>query len=409
MTGGLYSQEQIDRVRREHSLIDLVRKRVDLRRGGQRRKACCPFHSEKTPSFTVGEGTHGEFYHCFGCGAHGDLFRWLEEVEGWKFADAMKRLLDGAVPDARRPMKAEPRERTEKPNLFVSSTTAGRWIYNTSGPARGEIVERWLKSRGLDPFAEFLPGVGAIDQLRFHARCPLGVWRVDDDPRDVRRHAPAMVAPFADGQGLIRGVHVTWLRHDGSDKAKLPLLPDGGQRPGRKMFGKAGGCAVYLTPFEFTGCHGSGLMCGSAPLVVGEGIETSWAFAQDLGRPCRAAATLSLENLQGHPVRLSGGVLPVWNIRADPERPPFLIDEPGEVIVLVDADMKPLRAFDGRGPKVQEAKGEPPVMREIGGGERAAICAQLATQAWRRAGAVRVTSVRPPMGMDFNDAKRAAA
>jgi DNA primase len=391
MTGALYSPEQIERVRREHSLVTMVRKRVELRRAGRRWSGLCPFHGEKTPSFTVGDGTSGEFYHCFGCGAHGDLFDWLEHAEGWSFAQAMQRLIGGEMPDARRPMHAEQRQPSRERSDFVSSTAAGRWIYRTSGPARGEIVEAWLKSRGLDPLAELAPGVAAIDQLRFHPRCPLGVWRIDDDPRDGR-DAPAMVAPFADAQGLIRGVHVTWLAPDGKGKAVLPRRRDGQERPGRKMFGRAGGCAVFLTP------------CGTAkevgPLVVGEGIETTWSFAQGLGSPCRAVAALSLENLQGHAVRLRGGALPLWGLRADPERPPFLIEEPGEVIVLVDADMKPLR-----GMQVQDEQGAKPVVRDIGGAERAEICAQLATQFWRRAGATRVERRRPRMGLDFNDAQ----
>lgn len=406
MTAALYSQEQIDRVRREHSLLELVRKRVELRRSGQRWKACCPFHTEKTPSFTVGDGTNSEFYHCFGCGAHGDLFRWLEEVEGWKFPEAMKRLLGGEVPDARRAVQVEQRTVAPRRQDYVSSTTAGRWIYQTSGPARGEIVERWLKARGLDPLAEFAPGLAPIDRLKFHPRCPLGVWRVNDDPRDAR-NAPAMVAPFADGDGLVRGVHVTWLAPNGLTKAALPTLPDGRKRPDRKMFGHAGGCAVFLTPFAAP--------TETGPLVVGEGIETTWAFAQDLGRPCRATAALSLENLQGQPKRLRDGALPIWNLRAQLDRPPFLVEEPGEVIVLIDADMKPLRTHldersgQMRGPKVQDAQGAPPRIREISSSERAEICAQLATQFWRNAGATRVTRQRPPMGLDFNDAKRAAA
>jgi hypothetical protein len=395
MTGALYSLEQIERVRREFSLVAMVAKRLDLKRAGRRWSGLCPFHGEKTPSFTVGEGNSGEFYHCFGCGAHGDLFDWLEHAEGWNFGDAMKRLMGGEAPDARRPMQADQRPTLKQRSDFISSTAAGRWIWRTSGAARGEIVEQWLKARKLDPLAEFVPGHGAIDQLRFHPRCPLGAWRLHDDPAG-QRNAPAMVAPFVDPQGLIRGVHVTWLTPDGSGKALLPKLPDGKARPQRKMFGKVGGCAVMLTPFS-TGPD-------AGPLLVGEGIETTWSYAQELGRPCRAAAALSLENLQGHALRLKGGALPLWALKADPERPPFLLEDPGEVIILVDADMKPLRDM-----RVQDDKGEPPIRRDIGGAERAAICAQLATQFWRRAGATRVERVRPPMGLDFNDAQIAAA
>lgn len=406
MTGGTqYSTEQIQRVRSSHSLVSLVGKRVKLKRAGRRWSGLCPFHKERTPSFTVGEGREGsEFYHCFGCGSHGDVFEWLEQFEGWSFLEAMKHLLAGEQPDARRAAAPVQREALKEPSDIVSSTAAGRWIYRTSGPARGEIVERWLKARGLDPLAEFTPGAAAIDQLRFHPRCPLGSWRVQDDPHQVRS-APAMVAPWLDAEGQVRGVHVTWLSADGSGKANLPRRRDGSERPDRKMFGRVERCAVFLTPFETP--------ASSAPLVAGEGIETVWAFAQNLGRPCRAAAALSLENLQGGVTRLKGGALPIWNLRADPERPPFLLEDAGEVILLIDADMKPLQvqrhqqSGEAIGPKLQLEANAKPVIREISPLERADICAQLATQHWRRAGATKVRAERPRMGLDFNDAAQA--
>jgi hypothetical protein len=123
--------------------------------------------------------------------------------------------------------------------------------------------------------------------------------------------APAMVAPFADAQGLIRGVHVTWLTPDGRAKAVLPAPRWQARGLARKMFGKVGGCAVFLTPYGTE-------RPDAGPLVVGEGIETTWSYAQELGRPCRAAAALSLENLQGHPVKLKGGALPLWALAPTP-------------------------------------------------------------------------------------------
>jgi hypothetical protein len=113
---------------------------------------------------------------------------------------------------------------------------------------------------------------------------------------------------------------------------------------------------------------------------------------------------LSLENLQGGIERLKGGAIPLWNIRADPERPPFVVEGAGDVTIAVDSDMKPLR-----GQKVQLARGAKPVTADISGLQRAEICASLAVQHWRRAGARSVTAVRPPMGRDFNDEYRRVA
>ena len=139
-------------------------------------------------------------------------------------------------------------------------------------------------------------------------------------------------------------------------------------------------------------------------VVVGEGFETTWSYAQALGKPCRVAAALSLENLQGYQLLIKGGARPLWAIEMDPDRErPFLIPDPGETIILVDADMKPLRDQ-----KVQLAKGAAPVRADIDGLKRAEICAALAVQQWRRAGAWPVRAVRPRMGQDFNDAARAA-
>ena len=63
---------------------------VKLIRAGREWKACCPFHNEKTPSFTVNDDKG--FYHCFGCGAHGDAIRFLTDQRGMPFMDAVKEL-----------------------------------------------------------------------------------------------------------------------------------------------------------------------------------------------------------------------------------------------------------------------------------------------------------------------------
>jgi DNA primase len=384
----------IEEARRKHSLASMISRRVQLRRAGRGWSGLCPFHEEKTPSFAVYDDKG--FYHCFGCGAHGDAIRWVREIEGCGFRDAVQRLLGGQLPSARTQMSAPKRDKAQERVDVVTSSHAGRWIWQTSGPARGEIVENWLMARSLDPSFEPLPGCPAIDRLRFHPRCPLGAWRVDQDPAEAWRTAPAMVNPILDGDGFVRAVQVTYLSPDGRSKALLPKLQDGSERPTRKVFGKVARRAIILSPPE-------AITDPSLPLIVGEGFETTWSYAQQFGRPCRAAAAVSLGNLQGGAKRLSDGSLPLWDIACDPAVPPFLIDRAGEVIVLIDADMKPLREQ-----RVQLERGAKPVKADIDGAKRAEMCASLAVQAWRRAGAYPVRAVRPRMGLDFNDAARAA-
>jgi len=82
-------------------IVDIVGRHVSLRKGGANLLGLCPFHGEKSPSFTVSPAK--QFYHCFGCGAHGDAIRFLMEHAGLGFLDAVKDLAQQAglkVPEA---------------------------------------------------------------------------------------------------------------------------------------------------------------------------------------------------------------------------------------------------------------------------------------------------------------------
>src|SRR4028119_307697 len=98
----------LDELRARTTLSTLVGRSVKLQKAGREWKAPCPFHNEKTPSFYVND--EKAFYHCFGCGVHGDAIRWLTNQRGLPFMDAVKELADAAgieVP------AADPRARAE--------------------------------------------------------------------------------------------------------------------------------------------------------------------------------------------------------------------------------------------------------------------------------------------------------
>ncbi len=83
-------------------IVEVIDRFVPLRKAGTNYAACCPFHSEKTPSFTVSPGK--QFYHCFGCGAHGTAIGFMMEYAGKAFPDAVEDLARDAgleVPRAR--------------------------------------------------------------------------------------------------------------------------------------------------------------------------------------------------------------------------------------------------------------------------------------------------------------------
>jgi len=71
-------------------IVDIVGRHVQLKKGGANLSGLCPFHAEKSPSFTVSPSK--QFYHCFGCGANGDAIRFLTEYSGMSFIDAVKEL-----------------------------------------------------------------------------------------------------------------------------------------------------------------------------------------------------------------------------------------------------------------------------------------------------------------------------
>jgi DNA primase len=83
-----FKQELLHRV----DVVDVIERYVPLKKGGSNYLACCPFHSEKTPSFTVSPTK--QFYHCFGCGAHGNAISFLMEYQGLGYVDAVKDLAE---------------------------------------------------------------------------------------------------------------------------------------------------------------------------------------------------------------------------------------------------------------------------------------------------------------------------
>ena len=79
-----------DKIKRQHNIVDVIGRVVDLKRNGKNHVGLCPFHNEKTPSFTVEEDK--QFYHCFGCGASGDVITFVSEYENVEFIDAANML-----------------------------------------------------------------------------------------------------------------------------------------------------------------------------------------------------------------------------------------------------------------------------------------------------------------------------
>ena len=141
------SPQFLDELRARTLISSVISKQVKLIRAGREWKACCPFHKEKTPSFTVND--EKGFYHCFGCGAHGDAIRFLTDAQGLPFMDAVKELADKAgmeVPAA----DPRAREKADKAaGLYDVMEAAQHWFEEQLVGLDGSGARDYLKKRGI--------------------------------------------------------------------------------------------------------------------------------------------------------------------------------------------------------------------------------------------------------------------
>jgi DNA primase len=138
----------LDELRSRISLAELVGRRVRLIRRGRELAGLCPFHHEKTPSFYVVEDK--DFFHCFGCGAHGDAVGYLMRAENLDFIEAVERLASEAglaVPQ----QTPQERERAQRQKTLLEALAAAANFYETRlwSPA-GARAREYLAARGLD-------------------------------------------------------------------------------------------------------------------------------------------------------------------------------------------------------------------------------------------------------------------
>jgi len=86
-----YDRHQIERIKSANPIQDVIGADIELTKRGSEFKALCPVHQEKTPSFYV--SPRKQIYHCFGCGAHGDVVKWVMERRGMQFTEALEWLI----------------------------------------------------------------------------------------------------------------------------------------------------------------------------------------------------------------------------------------------------------------------------------------------------------------------------
>jgi DNA primase len=166
----LISNESLERVKQAADIVEVVSAHTDLRRQGSRWVGLCPFHEERTPSFSV--DAQEKLYHCFGCGVGGDTIKFVEEKEGLGFAEAVELLadrygveLEREQEDPRAEARRAQRRRLEELLARAASFYASYlWDSKEAGKAREYLAQRGLGEEVLRAF-----GVGyapsAWDQL----------------------------------------------------------------------------------------------------------------------------------------------------------------------------------------------------------------------------------------------------
>jgi DNA primase len=145
--GARDGDDWVERVRAASDIVELIGQTVALKRVGRNWVGLCPFHQEKTPSFSV--NPERQFYHCFSCKAGGDVFRYVQETERVGFIEAVELL-------SRRAGIAVPERRSEggrvrRPLLEALEAAASAYEQWLADPREGEAARRYLDERGVTP------------------------------------------------------------------------------------------------------------------------------------------------------------------------------------------------------------------------------------------------------------------
>lgn len=188
-----YSDDMIEEVRTRNDIVDVISGYVKLQRKGSSYFGLCPFHNEKSPSFSVSPSK--QMYYCFGCGAGGNVFNFVMEYENYSFGEALSHLADRAgVQLPRIEYSSEAREKAkQRETLLEINRQAAQYFYYQLRRESGQIGYRYLTDRGLsdetirkfglgysdkfsDDLYKFLKGKGyGDDQLR-----DSGLFNVDE-------------------------------------------------------------------------------------------------------------------------------------------------------------------------------------------------------------------------------------
>jgi DNA primase len=235
-------------IRAANPLSSVARRYLKLQRAGAEWKGCCPFHPDRTPSFTINDAKG--FGHCFGCGWHGDQLDFIQAIERVDLRRAAELL--GATPK-QRPVHAPGRAAHDEHETQALAVTT----WKGAVPIHGTPAETYLRSRGITcP----LPDTLRYSRVVYGKRGPV---------------YPCLVAAVTDLSDNLIGIQRTFLNDPGTGKASVP-------KP-KLSLGRIRGGSIRLGPV-------------GSELVLCEGIEDGLTLQQMLGIPTWVAA--GIDNLK---------------------------------------------------------------------------------------------------------------
>jgi DNA primase len=194
-------------------IVDVIDRHVPLKRAGANYQACCPFHSEKTPSFTVSPTK--QFYHCFGCGAHGTAIGFLMEHAGKSFPDAVEELARDAGLEVPRVERAGDKERREEAADATATLLTAARFYRSQLKEAPRAID-YLKRRGLTGEIAARFGIGyapdawqplntAFPQYDDPALDAAGLVVTGDGGKRYDRFRDRVMFPIHDSRGRVIG------------------------------------------------------------------------------------------------------------------------------------------------------------------------------------------------------------
>ncbi len=212
------SPQFLDEVRARLGLADVIGRRVRLVRKGREFMGLCPFHNEKTPSFTVNE--QKGFYHCFGCGAHGSVFDYVMQVEGLNFRDAVERLAVEAGLEVPVDSPEETAKERRRQTLAEVVEAAAAYFAKMLRMPEGKGALDYLRDRGVDDAAITRFGLGYAPDGRYTLKAALAH---DGVTEELMVEAGLLIEPE-------RGSRASYDRF--RDRLMFPIADRGGRTVG---------------------------------------------------------------------------------------------------------------------------------------------------------------------------------